>query len=160
MPECESRNRSRTDLVPPLNPFLALPRVTGYANASPASAAHQRVRTQHLHVISALERCRIRHGTLAHTSSHLTDRVILVIFKPAAQFFEHAMYVANSVCQNCRCHHCGSSAGHDRFEHIFCFVDTASDSKARIHLAVKNRGPMHPQKQFIATAQLEPRDYL
>src|SRR5262252_1962891 len=39
VPACESRNRSRTDLVPPLNPFLALPGVTVHANVASLSAA-------------------------------------------------------------------------------------------------------------------------
>jgi hypothetical protein len=45
----------------------------------------QRVRAQNLHVVAALERARVRHGTVTHAAAHLLDGAVFVLIQPAIQ---------------------------------------------------------------------------
>src|SRR5262249_21577332 len=61
------------------------------------SPSHRTIRGQHLHVISALEGCRLPDVNLAHASDHLFDRVVLVLFHPSHNFAKNLSDASNAI---------------------------------------------------------------
>ena len=61
------------------------------------------IRAENTHIVAALERRRIRHGTLAHAASHLLDRLfVLMLFHPPHQVFKNMRHMINSIQQAAR----------------------------------------------------------
>src|SRR5579863_80567 len=95
----QPRRRNRSQEILPRNPpaSLSSPFLPGVESCEPRKSSADHVRTEHAHVIEALEGLRIRRRAPAHAAAHLPNGFVIMLFHPANEIFEQEFRVLDAV---------------------------------------------------------------
>jgi hypothetical protein len=106
------------------------------------------------HVLCTLKICRIVAVLLAHATTKLLDRLVVMFRKPLAQFRFNFFYEIQPVLQQNGTEHGHIRSRHQHFNDVFSTVDAAGCSKIRLYTTVENCDPAQRQAHVMCSAQL------